>query len=454
MEKIAEVGENKMGVMPINKLLITMSLPMIASMLVQALYNIVDSAFVAQVSEDALTAVSLAYPIQNLMIAIAVGTGVGVNALLSRSLGEKNYKLVNLAATNGVFLAFVSFVVFAIAGYFGSEFFFHTQTSDPVIIQYGVDYLRTCCVLSLGIFMQCMFERLLLSTGKTFYVMITQGTGAIINIIFDPIFIFGWIGFPKMEVTGAALATVLGQHVAMVLCIILNIKKNHELELSFRKFRPHWKTIRLIYSVGLPSIIMQSVGSVMTYGFNKILLGFSSTAVSVFGVYFKLQSFIFMPAFGLNNGMVPIVAYNYGAQNKERVLKTIRMSIIYATGMMVIGVLIFQLFPAQLLGIFNASDHMLSIGVPALRIISWHFLLAGFCIVVGSVFQALGNGIFSLIVSLCRQLVVLLPAAYLLSSWFGLGAVWFSFLVAEGMSLLLSVIFFRQIYRKKIDPLG
>lgn len=454
MEKTAQIKENKMGVMPINKLLISMSLPMIVSMLVQALYNIVDSAFVAQISEDALTAVSLAFPIQNLMIAIAVGTGVGVNSLLSRSLGEKNYKLVNLTATNGVFLALVSFIVFAVAGYFGSELFFHTQTSDPVIIQYGVEYLRTCCVLSLGIFMQCMFERLLLSTGKTFYVMLTQGAGAIINIIFDPIFIFGWIGFPKMGVTGAALATVLGQHIAMVLCIVLNVKKNHELELSFRKFRPHGKTIAMIYSVGLPSIIMQSVGSVMTYGFNRILLSFSSTAVSVFGVYFKLQSFIFMPVFGLNNGMVPIVAYNYGAREKERVVKTIKLSILYATGMMLIGVLLFQLLPEQLLGIFNASDHMLEIGVPALRIISWHFLLAGFCIVVGSVFQALGNGVFSLIVSLCRQLAVLLPAAYLLASWFGLDAVWFSFLIAEGASLLFSSLFFRRIYRQKIDPMG
>ncbi len=445
--------ENKMGVMPINRLLITMSLPMVVSMLIQALYNIVDSAFVAQISEDALTAVSLAFPIQNLMIAVASGTSVGVNALLSRSLGSKEYDKVNLSATNGIFLALVSYIVFAVLGFFFSDFFFRTQTSDPTIIQYGTDYLVICTTLSIGVFFQIMLERLLLSTGKTIFVMITQGTGAIINLIFDPILIFGYLGLPAMGVKGAALATVFGQIVAAALGIFFNHHFNHEVSLSFRKFRPHGRTIRTIYGVGLPSIIMMSVGSVMTYGMNQILLMFPSTAVSVFGVYFKLQSFIFMPVFGLNNGMVPIVAYNFGARKPQRMVHTIRLSILYAFILMCIGLVIFECFPGQLLGIFNASEYMLSIGEPALRIIAIHFPVAAFCIIVGSVFQALGNGIYSLIVSLCRQLCVLLPVAYFLAITFGLNAVWFAFLAAEVVSLLLSAFFFLRIYRTKIQPL-
>ncbi|WP_077532370.1 MATE family efflux transporter [Massiliimalia massiliensis] len=449
----APIQENKMGVMPIRRLLITMSLPMMVSMLIQALYNIVDSAFVAQISENALTAVSLAFPVQNLMIAVASGTSVGVNALLSRSLGEKNYQKVNLSATNGLFLAVLGYIVFAVLGFFFSEFFFHTQTNDPEIVRYGTDYLLICTVASIGVFLQVMLERLLLSTGKTIFVMITQGIGAIINIIFDPILIFGLFGFPELGVKGAAIATVAGQIVAAALGLLFNHFCNHEISLSFRGFKPDLKTIGTIYSVGLPSIIMMSVGSVMTYGMNKILLMFSSTAVSVFGVYFKLQSFIFMPVFGLNNGMVPIVAYNYGAKNPKRMTGTIRLSIIYAFVLMCIGVLLFECFPAQLLSIFNASDYMLQIGVPALRIIAIHFPVAAFCIIVGSVFQALGNGIFSLIISLCRQLGALLPSAYLLAVCFGLDAVWFAFLIAELVSLLCSSLFFRRIYRTKIHPL-
>lgn len=452
-ENSTQMQENKMGVMPVNRLLITMSLPMVASMLIQALYNIVDSAFVSQINENALTAVSLAFPIQNLMIAVASGTSVGVNALLSRSLGEKDYKKVSLAATNGLFLSAIGYIVFAVLGFFFSEFFFRTQTSDPEILQYGTEYLVICTTLSIGVFFQMMLERLLLSTGKTIFVMITQGTGAIINLIMDPVLIFGLAGFPAMGVKGAALATVLGQIVAAVLGILFNHFYNHEVTFSFRKFRPNLSTIGTIYSVGLPSIIMMSVGSVMTYGMNKILLMFSSTAVSVFGVYFKLQSFIFMPVFGLNNGMVPIIAYNFGARKPKRMTHTIRLSILYAFLLMCAGVLLFECFPAQLLGIFNASDYMLSIGVPALRIIAIHFPIAAFCIIVGSVFQALGNGVYSLIVSLCRQLCVLLPSAYILAVCFGLNSVWFAFLIAEGTSLILSAFFFRRIYRRKIQPL-
>ena len=296
MEEIQQ--ENKMGVMPINRLLITMSLPMVISMLVQALYNVVDSMFVAMIGEDALTAVSLAFPIQSLMIAVSTGTGVGINALLSRSLGEKNFKEANRAAENGVFLGILSYLAFALFGVFFSRIFFETQTNDAQIIQYGTEYLMICTIFSLGIFMQITFERLMQSTGRTIYNMITQGTGAVINIVLDPILIFGLLGFPKMGVAGAAAATVIGQTVSMLMSFYFNEKKNVEIKLKVRGFRPNAKTIRNIYAVGFPSIIMQSISSVMTFGVNKILLMFSSTAVSVFGVYFKLQSFIFMPIFG------------------------------------------------------------------------------------------------------------------------------------------------------------
>lgn len=447
--------ENKMGVMPINKLLISMSLPMILSMLVQALYNIVDSMFVSRIGEDALTALSLAFPMQNLMIAVGAGTGVGINALLSRSLGEKNEAEANRSANNGIFLAILSCCVFMLFGFFFSRSFFETQTDEAAIIDYGTTYLSICSIFSIGIFGQVTFERLLQSTGKTFYTMITQGTGAIINIILDPILIFGLFGLPKLGVAGAAYATVIGQVVAAILAIIFNLKVNHEIKLQIKGFRPCAKTIGKIYSVGLPSIIMMSIGSVMTYGFNNILLKVlhSTTAAAVFGAYFKLQSFIFMPVFGLNNGMVPIIAYNYGAKKKDRMIKTIKLSVTYAVSMMIIGLIVFQLFPAKLLSIFDASENMLSIGTVALRIISIHFIFAGFCIIVGSVFQALGNGVLSLIISAARQLVVILPAAYILGTCFGLNAVWFAFPLAEIVSLILSTIFLRHTYKTKIHPL-
>ena len=446
--------ENKMGTMPVKRLLVTMSLPMIISMLVQALYNIVDSVFVSMINQAALTAVSMAFPIQNLLIAVSAGTCVGVNALLSRSLGERNAKNANLAAVNGLFLAFVSFLFFALFGIFGARFFFESQTDNPVIIEYGIQYLQIVCIFSFGLFGEMMFERILQSTGQTFYCMITQGTGAIINIILDPILIFGLLGVPAMGIRGAAAATVFGQIVAMVLAAMLNHAKNKDVRISFKGFSPHKRTISIIYQVGVPSIIMQSISSVMTFGLNKILISFSETAVAVFGVYFKLQSFIFMPIFGLNNGMIPIIAYNYGARNKKRIMETVRLSIGIAVGIMLIGLAVFQLMTPQLLMLFQADADMLSIGVPALRIISLSFLFAGYCIIVGSVFQAMGNGVYSLIISVARQLVCILPLAYFFAQVFGLHAVWYSIPLAEITSVVLSSILFRKIYVEKIKPLG
>ncbi len=445
--------ENKMGYMPENKLLISMAVPMMISMLVQALYNVVDSIFVARISEDALTAVSLAFPVQNLMIAIGAGTGVGINALLSKSLGEKNQKLANKAAHNGILLMLFSAIACAFFGIFGSRWFFTTQTEDLVLIEYGEQYLSVVMVFSFGLFGQFITERLLQATGRTIYSMYTQGLGAIINIILDPILIFGLLGFPAMGITGAALATVIGQVIAAVFGFWLNIKKNPDIQLSLKGLVPNGGAIKKIYSVGVPSIIMGSIGSVMTYGMNLILMGFSSTAAAVFGVYFKLQSFIFMPVFGLNNGMVPIIAYNYGARKKERIMKTFKLSVAYAVGIMTVGFLIMQIFPAQLFMLFEASEEMLAIGVPALRIISISFMFAGYCIITGSMFQALGNGFLSMINSIARQLVVLLPVAYLLSLTGNLNLIWLAFPIAEIMSLTLSSIFLYRIYKQVIKPL-
>lgn len=449
-----QLKENKMGVMPIRKLLINMSIPIMISMLVQALYNVVDSIFVAKISVNALTAVSLSFPVQNLMIAIGVGTGVGINALLSKSLGAKNYDEANSVANNGIFLAVLSYIVFLVFGLSFVKFYFNAQTNDAEIIQYGTSYLTICCVASIGIFGQITFERLLQSTGKTFYTMITQGIGAVINIILDPILIFGLLGMPEMGVAGAALATVIGQIVAMILGIIFNFKVNHEISIKIKGFRPNMNTISKIYSIGIPSIIMLSITSITTYCINNILMKFSSTATAVFGVYYKLQSFAFMPVFGLNNGMVPILSYNYGAQNKERIIHTIKLSIEIAVGIMLLALTIVQIFPEKLLFLFNASDDMLSIGIPALRIISLSYVFAGFSVVAGSVFQAFGNGVMSLLVSVGRQLIVLVPAAYLLSLTNNVNMVWWSYPIAEVAALLLSIMFLKRIYNEKIKPIN
>ena len=453
MSNNAQPQENKMGYMPIGKLLFSMALPMILSMLVQALYNVVDSIFVAQVNENALTAVSLAFPIQNLMIAFASGTGVGINALLSRSLGEKNYDRADKAANTGILLNVITAVAFCLFGIFASRLYFSIQTSDAELIEYGHQYLSIVCTCSFGVFLQVTFERLLQSTGKTIYTMFTQGLGAIINIILDPIMIFGLFGFPKMGVAGAALATVTGQIIAMFIGLYFNVKKNNELHIGGKRLRLDGSTVKAIYQVGIPSIIMMSIGSIMTFGMNKILLMFSSTAAAVFGVYFKLQSFFFMPVFGLNNGMVPIIAFNYGAKNKKRIMKTVKTSMITATCMMIVGLITFQLIPDVLLQMFNASDEMLEIGCAALRTISWSYIFAGFAIVCGSVFQALGNGVYSLIVSACRQILVILPVSYFLATTFGLTIVWWAFPIAEVVSTTLSALLFRKIYQDKIAVL-
>ena len=446
--------ENKMGVMPVGKLLFTMSLPIMISMLVQALYNVVDSMFVARVSENALTALSIAFPIQNLMIAVSVGLGVGLNAVVSRALGAKDTKGVNRAATNGIMLMFICGLLFMLGGATLVRPYFEMQTDIEEIVTSGIDYTSIVMMGSMGVFMQILFERLLQSTGRTMLTMFSQGVGAIINIIFDPIFIFGYFGFPKMGVAGAAYATILGQWVAALLGLILNIRKNPEVSISMKGFKPHGATIRLILSIGIPSVVMQSIGSVMTFLMNQILIAFSSTAVAVFGVYFKLQSFVFMPVFGLTNGTVPIVAYNFGARKGDRMKKTIQYSVYAAIVIMICGALIFQSIPDKLLMLFDASDEMLRVGVPALRIISLSFPLAGFGIGAGAVFQALGFSVYSMVISLIRQLIVLIPCAYLIGMLTGdVTGVWWAFVVAEVVSLTVSALYLRRVNRDVIQTL-
>lgn len=440
--------ENKMGVMPVGKLLAGMAVPMMISMLVQAMYNVVDSVFVSRISENALNAVSLAFPLQNLMIAVGAGTAVGINALLSRSLGEKRQDMADRAAGTGIFLSLCNAVVFALIGIFLSRAFFMAQAkSVPEIVEMGTAYTRICLGLSVGLFCQFCFERLLQSTGRTVLAMTTQLIGAVINIVLDPIFIFGLCGMPRLGVTGAAVATVAGQITAAIIAIFLNLKRNPEIHIRPRLICWDKMVARDIYRVGVPSIVMQSIGSVMTFGMNKILFVFTPTATAVFGAYFKIQSFIFMPVFGLNNGMVPIISYNYGAAKPERVWKTVRLTIFTAVSIMFLGFLAFQTFPAMLLALFDASAEMTAIGVPALRTISISFLLAGFCIISGSVCQAVGNPMYSMVVSVCRQLVVLLPVAWLLAQTGRLELVWWSFPIAEIASVTLSAIFLRRTVR-------
>ena len=449
-----QTKENKMGTMPVNKLLISMSLPMMVSVLVQALYNVVDSIFVSRVNEAALTAVSLAFPIQTLMIAVAGGTCVGINAVLSKALGEKEQERANDAAASGIVLMAISYLLFFLIGLFVTKGFYLSQTKDEQIVQYGVEYLSIACCCSFGLFAQFVFERLLQSTGRTFYIMITQGTGAIINIILDPIFIFGLCGMPRMGVAGAAVATVTGQIIAGTIAFLINSKKNDDIQISIRKLRLRGDIVGQIYKIGIPSMIMQAIGSVMTYGMNLILISFTSTATAVFGVYFKLQSFIFMPVFGMNNGLVPILAYNYGAGRRDRFVQALKCGIFYAVGIMAVGVVIFQSIPHVLLGFFEASEEMLAIGVPALRTISLCFVMAGFSIICGTSFQALGNAVYSMLISIARQLLVLLPAAYLLSLTGNVDYVWWSFPIAELVSLIMTVFFLIRINKKVIRHIG
>ena len=456
-----EIKENKMGTMPTNKLLITMSLPMIISMLVQALYNIVDSIFVARVDEEqhALAAVSLAFPVQTFMIAIAAGTGVGINAYLSKNLGMKKFSEANKTATNALFLTVLSWVLALLFGLFAVKMFYSFQTPTKTIQDYGTDYLSVVTIFSFGLFFQITFERLLQSTGKTIYSMIMQGTGAIINLILDPILIFGYFGFPKLDAMGAAIATVIGQIAAAFMGLVFNLKFNKEINISLKGFRPSGMIIKKIYSVGVPAIIMQSITSVMTLTLNKICYMFpenvAKNGVNVLGVYFKVQSFIFMPIFGMNNGMVPIIAYNYGANHKKRIMSTMKLGMIIAVSVMVVGFSLFEIVPSLFLRMFTDDPEMIKMGSIAFREIAPSFLFAGFCIIIISTIQALGHGIYSMIISICRQLLILIPAAYILASVFGsINVIWMSFPIAEVMSLILCVIFFSRIYKNVIKPLA
>ena len=445
------IKENKMGTMPIGKLLANMAGPVMVSMLFQALYNIVDSVFVAKLSQDAMNAVSLAFPLQMLCIAFSVGTGVGINALLARSLGEKNQVAVNRAAGTGLFLVLCTAAVFMLLGFTLAEPFFRLQTANEQIIAYGRDSVMICIGGSLGICVQVYGERLLQATGRTNLSMIAQIAGAVCNIVLDPILIFGLLGFPRLEVAGAAIATIVGQFMGAILGLVLNHTKNPEVQLRAANIRPHGATIRDIYAVGIPSIIVQSIGSVMMFGMNRILISFTEAATAVFGAYFKLQSFIFMPCFGLNNAMVPIVSYNYGAGKFDRVRKTVRLTAITAIGIMCIGCALFELIPGTLLGLFSPTDEALAIGKTALRIIGAHFPLAGFSIIAASACQALGKPIYSLINSVCRQIVVLLPTAYLLSLTGRLELVWLAFPIAEFVSVLLNSWFLKRTYKASLE---
>ena len=440
--------ENKMGTMPENKLLLSMAVPMMISMLVQALYNIVDSIFVSRICEDALTAVSMAFPWQNIVIAIAVGFGVGINALLSRALGQKNAERVNQVAINGLLLAGLSYLLVLAAGLLGIRAYMRTQTDIESIVNYGITYLNICILCSFGVFVEITFERFLQATGRTIYSMITQLAGALTNIILDPILIFGLLGFPKLGIAGAAWATVIGQCVGAVVAVTLNHFKNPEVHLRLRHIRPNGRLMGEITAISIPSIIMSCISSLTCFVMNMILIAYSSTAVAVFGVYFKLQSFVFMPVFGLNNGMVPIIAYNYGAQKPDRIHKTIRLGMAYAVAIMAVGLLVFQLIPKQLLLMFDASDAMLGIGAPALRIMSLAFVFAGVGIASSSACQAFGYSVYSMLISIARQIVVLIPAAYLLSLTGVLRSIWFAFPIAEIVSLFLSLFFLRTTLKK------
>ena len=465
--------ENKMGVMPVGKLMMNMALPMVVSMLVQALYNVVDSIYVSQVSESAVTALSLAFPVQNMQIGFAVGIGVGVNSLLSKCLGEKNQESANRTAGNGITLMAIFTVVFVLFGLFGSRPYFAMQSDVAETVEGGIAYIRICCVYSLGVFVSILGERLLQATGRTFYTMISQSAGAITNIILDPIFIHGRFGIPAMGLAGAAVATVIGQtsgacigivmkaekqgsfmeRVAAVIVVIFNLKCNPDVQLGLRYLKLRRETVRPILTVGVPSIVMNGIGSVMNFAMNQILQGFGETSTGVFGIYFKLQSFFFMPLFAVNNATISIVAFNYGARNPHRIMKTQRLATTVALVLMITGLLAFQFVPDLLLRLFNPSENFLEIGRGALRTISWSFPIAAVCISLGACFQALGNGMYSTIVSVCRQMLALLPAAYLLSLTGSVHNVWLSFPIAEVVSGSLTLFFFARIYRQKIKPL-
>lgn len=454
--KLPGMGENKMGVMPVGRLLFSMALPMILSMLVQALYNVVDSIYISRISESAVTALGLAFPVQNLLIGFATGIGVGMNALLSKSLGENDRDRVNRTAGNGIFLTLVATGLFMLFGVFCSRSYFEIQSDVAETVEGGTQYTAICCVFSLGIFVEILGEKLLQASGRTVYTLYTQGTGAIINIILDPILIFGWFGLPEMGIAGAAWATVIGQWVAAILAVIFNWKCNPDVQFALKYIKPKKEVIAPILGVGVPSVIMVAIGSVMNFGMNQILQGFKhygETATGVFAIYFKLQSFFFMPVFGLNNATISIVAFNYGARNPRRITKTLKIAVCSVLAVMLLGIASFQLLPELLLEIFNPSDDFLAIGISALRIISLSFPLAAIGIALSASFQALGNGIYSTITSLCRQLIVLLPVAHLLSLSGDVHLVWWAFPIAEVVSVAVTLLLFTRIYAQKIKPM-
>ncbi len=444
---------NKMEAMPMGKLLFAISMPMIISMMVQALYNIVDSMFVARISEEALSAVSLVFPIQNLMISVAVGTAVGLNALISRYLGEKDPERAHKVAQQGLFLTLINGILFVLIGVFFSEIFFTMQTSNEEIIQLGKEYMSVITIGSFGLFFQVTFERYLQSTGRTHLSMIVQIVGAGLNIVLDPILIFGLLGCPELGVMGAAIATVIGQTIAALVGLLLCVKKNKEISLDLKGFRPSKFIIGNIYRIGFPVIVMQSIGSIMIFGINAILIGFSVTATAVFGIYFRLQSFIFLPVFGMTNGLVSVVAYNFGARNKERILAAIKLTATAAVIIMTVGMTVFLIFPQQLLGIFDANAEMLELGIISLRVISVGFPIAGFCISLSGAFQALGFSIYSLILSVIRQLVAILPIAYVLSLVWGVNGVWLAFPASEVICLVINIILLKRMYEKVLKNL-
>ena len=445
--------QNKMGVMPVGRLLANMAIPMIISMLVQALYNIVDSIYVSQVSESAVTALSLAFPIQNLQIGFALGIGVGVNSLLSKSLGEGNRRNANRAAGNGAVMVMITTGLFVIFGLFGVRPYYEFQSEVAETVEGGIIYSQICCVMSMGVFLQVWAERLLQATGRTVLTMITQATGAIINIILDPIFIHGRFGLPAMGIAGAAVATVIGQWVGAGMGLYLNLRYNPDVHLSFKYLKLEKEISGPILAVGIPSMLMNSVGSVMNFGMNQILQGFHETATGVFGIYYKLQSFFFMPVFGINGATISVIAFNYGARKPKRIVQTLKCACGACLAFMVAGLVAFQLAPELLLGMFNPSPAFLEIGCNALRIISIHFPVAAFCISSGAFFQALGNGIYSTITSVFRQLLALLPAAYLLSLTGNVSNVWWAFPIAEVISAIVTLYFFLRIYRQKVKPM-
>lgn len=447
--------ENKMGTMPIGRLLLNMSLPMVMAMVVQALYNVVDSLYVSQISESAVTALSLAFPIQNIQIGFATGIGVGVNSVLSKSLGEDNRENANRAAGHGIVLVGIVTVAFILFGIFGSRPYFEMQSNVAETVEGGISYMTICCLFSVGIFVEVLGERLLQATGRTFYTLISQGGGAVANISLDPLFIFGFepLGIPAMGIAGAAVATVIGQWLAAALAIFFNLKCNPEVRFGLKYLKVKAATMLPILTVGIPSVIMVAVGSVMNFSMNQILQGFSETATGVFGIYYKLQSFFFMPLFGINNATISIIAFNYGARNPKRILGTLKLAAITAMIIMLLGLGVFQLAPDLLLGMFNPTDEFLRIGREALRIISWAFPMAAIGIAISGSFQALGSGVYSTITSICRQLLVLLPVAFLLSLTGEVVNVWWAFPIAEVVSLVVTLVLFLRIYKKKIKPM-